>query len=90
MLQDLQSKKVKVYLGVVQGWTDCIKGEVVAISDSLDKSSNRKNSRTYKSRHCKKSYSIVFVKSFLFSRFDLKKKSYNKKIHGGGFVSHDA
>ena len=34
MLQDLQSKKVKVYLGVVPGWTDCIKGEVIAISDS--------------------------------------------------------
>jgi len=27
MLQDLQSKKVKVYPGVVPGWTDCIKGE---------------------------------------------------------------
>jgi len=29
MLQDLQSKKVKVYLGVVPGWTDCIKGELL-------------------------------------------------------------
>lgn len=42
MLQDLQSKKVKVYLGVVQGWTDFIKGEVVAISDSWIKVQTKK------------------------------------------------
>ncbi len=42
MLQNLQSKKVKVYLGVVPGWTDCIKGEVIAISDSWIKIQTKK------------------------------------------------
>ncbi len=42
MLQDLQSKKVKVYLGVVPGWTDCIKREVIAISDSWIKIQTKK------------------------------------------------
>ena len=42
MLQDLQNKRVKVYLGVVPGWTDIIKGEVIAISDSWLKVQTKK------------------------------------------------
>jgi hypothetical protein len=42
MLQDLQNKKVKVYLGVVPGWSDIIKGEVIAINDSWLKIQTKK------------------------------------------------
>ena len=42
MLQDLNGKTVKVCLGVVSGWTDSVKGEVIGINDSWIKSKLRR------------------------------------------------
>ena len=42
MLQELQGKMVKIHLGVMREWTDCIKGEVVEIKNSWVKVQTKK------------------------------------------------